>query len=65
LRDHGQGRGQGLSTTAEQVGGLGGTVVIRSGKGKLTVVGEERSAATVPPLPGTIVALILPLYPGS
>ncbi len=60
-----RGRGQGLSTTAEQVGGLGGKMVIRSGEGKLTIAGEERSTAAVPPLPGTVVALSLPLYPGS
>ena len=59
------GRGQGLSTTAEQVSGLGGTMVIRSGECKLTVAGEERSAVAVPHLPGTIVALSLPLYPSS
>jgi hypothetical protein len=60
-----RGRGQGLSTTAEQVGGLGGKMVIRSGESKLTIAGEERSAAAVPSLPGTIVALSLPRYPGS
>jgi hypothetical protein len=59
------GRGQGLSTTAEQVAGLGGKVVIRSGEGKLTLAGQERSTEAVPSLPGTIVALSLPLYPGS
>lgn len=60
-----RGRGQGLSTTAEQVGALGGTIIIRSGESKLTVAGEEHAAVGVPPLPGTIVALSLPLYPGG
>ena len=40
-------------------------MVIPSGEYKLTVAGKERSAAAVAPLPGTIVALSLPLYPGS
>lgn len=59
------GRGQGLSTTAEQVVGLGGKMTIRSGEGKLTIAGEGREAATVAALPGTIVSLSLPLYPGT
>jgi len=59
------GRGQGLSTTAEHVVGLGGKMTIRSGEGKLTIAGEEREAETVTALPGTIVSLSLPLYPGS
>jgi hypothetical protein len=58
------GRGQGLSTTLEQVAGLGGKMVIRSGEGKVTIEGEGRTSVEVPYLPGTIVALSLPLYPG-
>jgi hypothetical protein len=59
-----RGRGQGLSTTLEQVTGLGGKMVIRSGTGKVTIDGEERLREEFPDLPGTIVALSLPLYPG-
>lgn len=58
------GRGQGLSTTLEQVDGLGGRMVVRSGTGKLSIEGGERRAELVSPLRGTIVALSLPLYPG-
>lgn len=59
------GRGQGLTTTMEQVTGLGGQIIIRSGTGKITV--ESSGKATeekVPSLQGAIVALNLPLYPG-
>jgi hypothetical protein len=58
------GRGQGLSTTLEQVTRLGGKMVIRSGAGKVTVEADERRHEAVPELSGTIVALSLPLYPG-
>jgi hypothetical protein len=58
------GRGQGLSTTLEQVSGLDGKMVIRSGRGKTTIAGGDRLQEMVPWLPGTIVALSLPLYPG-
>lgn len=40
-------------------------MAIRSGEGKLTIVGEGRTAEPVAALPGAIVALSLPLYPGS
>ncbi|HXQ88028.1 MAG TPA: ATP-binding protein, partial [Solirubrobacterales bacterium] len=59
-----RGRGQGLSTTLEQVTGLGGKMVIRSGAGKVVVENGDRQREEVPGLPGTIVALSLPLYPG-
>lgn len=58
------GRGQGLSTTLEQVSNLEGKMVIRSGRGKTTIAGGGRLQEMVPRLPGTIVALSLPLYPG-
>ncbi|MGI8461976.1 MAG: ATP-binding protein [Solirubrobacterales bacterium] len=59
------GRGQGLSTTMEQVIGLRGMMVVRSGAGKVTIdnAGERRREA-VPNIPGVMVALSLPLYPG-
>jgi hypothetical protein len=58
------GRGQGLSTTREQVDGLGGKMIVRSGAGKVSIAGGEARAETVAALQGTIVALSLPLYPG-
>lgn len=58
------GRGQGLSTTMEQVESLGGKMVVRSGEGSVTIEGGERRRNAVVHLPGTIVALSLPLYPG-
>ncbi|HET7445340.1 MAG TPA: ATP-binding protein [Solirubrobacterales bacterium] len=58
------GRGQGLSTTLEQVTSLGGQMIVRTGTGKLSVKDGRRHAETVAPLAGTVVALSLPLYPG-
>lgn len=58
------GRGQGLSTTMEQVLALGGRMIVRSGAGRLSVEPDRRQAEAVVPMSGTIVALSLPLYPG-
>jgi hypothetical protein len=58
------GRGQGLSTTHEQIAGLGGRMIVRSGGGKVDLTDGGRTATKVPWLPGTIVGLSLPLYPG-
>jgi hypothetical protein len=58
------GRGQGLSTTHEQIAGLGGRMIVRSGGGKVDLTHGDRLATEVPWLPGTIVGLSLPLYPG-
>lgn len=59
------GRGQGLTTTLEQVTELEGKLAVRSGSAKVTVDGSRRRAERVPPMRGTIVAMSLPLYPGS
>ncbi len=58
------GRGQGLSTTMEQVVGMQGRMVIRSGSAKVSIEEHRRHQETVPALRGVIVALSLPLYPG-
>jgi hypothetical protein len=58
------GRGQGLSTTMEQVIGLQGHMVVRSGSGKVSIDADRTMKAKVPMLAGTVVALSLPLYPG-
>ena len=58
------GRGQGLSTTMEQVVGLRGRMVVRSGIAKVSITSEGYRDDAVPRLPGVIVALSLPLYPG-
>jgi hypothetical protein len=58
------GRGQGLSTTMEQVVGLGGRMVLRSGSAKVSIEAGRKHEEAVPGLPGVIVALSLPLYPG-
>lgn len=57
------GRGQGLHTTMEEITGLGGKMVVRSGTGKVTLEGSDRRAERVEELPGVIVALSAPLYP--
>jgi hypothetical protein len=59
------GRGQGLYTTMEETTGLQGRLIVRSGTGKVSVTQGGREPETVPFLRGTIVALDLPLYPGS
>jgi hypothetical protein len=58
------GRGQGLSTTREQVVGLQGKMVIPSGTAKVVVTASGTEHVRVPRLPGVVVALGLPLYPG-
>lgn len=57
------GRGQGLSTTEEQVRDVRGRMIVRSGRGKVEIEGAARREVAVPYLPGVIVALSLPLYP--
>lgn len=58
------GRGQGLSTTAELVLETQGCMIVRSGSAKISITESGRHAAAVPFLPGVLVALNLPLYPG-
>jgi hypothetical protein len=58
------GRGQGLFTTMEQVIETQGKMVVRSGTGRVSITESGRTQQTVPHLPGVIVALSLPLYPG-
>ena len=59
------GRGQGLSTTMEQVLGLQGRMTIRSGDALVAIDQVGRTDRKVASLPGVIVALSLPLYPGQ
>lgn len=56
------GRGQGLSTTIEEITGLGGKVVVRSGRGSLCAMPTKSSAAVVPGLAGTLVGIAIPLH---
>jgi hypothetical protein len=58
------GRGQGLSTTVEQVIGMQGRMVVRSGTSRVSITETGRAHEPVPFIPGVIVALSLPLYPG-
>jgi len=58
------GRGQGLTTTVEQVTALQGRVVIRSGEARVTRSGSRAATSLVLPITGTIVGISLPLYPG-
>jgi hypothetical protein len=58
------GRGQGLTDTMEQVAALQGRMILRSGNAKLSITARGRRHTQVPRLPGVIVALSLPLYPG-
>ncbi|MEA2231283.1 MAG: hypothetical protein QOD83_1099 [Solirubrobacteraceae bacterium] len=58
------GRGQGLTTTMEQVVETQGRMVVRSGTARVSISGEGRVEELVAFLPGVIVALSLPLYPG-
>lgn len=58
------GRGQGLTTTVEEVTGLTGTVVVRSGAASVLAKAEGVSASSVPAMDGTVVGISLPLYPG-
>ncbi len=59
------GRGQGLWTTMEQVLGLQGRMIIRSGDALVHIDQAGRTGRKVASLPGVIVALSLPLYPGE
>ncbi len=59
------GRGQGLSSTIEQVTALEGRLVIRTGSARQAITASEQNRESVPFLPGTIVAMSLPLYPGE
>lgn len=58
------GRGQGLSTTMEQVIETQGRMVVRSGAARVSITDAGRVEELVPFLPGVVVALSLPLYPG-
>ncbi len=58
------GRGQGLTTTLEQVTELEGKFAVRSGAAKVTADGSRRRVERVTAMCGTIVAMSLPLYPG-
>lgn len=58
------GRGQGLSTTMEQVVEMQGRMIVRSGSGRVSITASGLVETTVPYLPGVVVALSLPLYPG-
>lgn len=57
------GRGQGLSTTMEQVAQMQGRMVVRSGTARVSITHDGQTEECVPHLPGVIVALSLPLYP--
>jgi anti-sigma regulatory factor (Ser/Thr protein kinase) len=59
-----RGRGQGLATTREQVVETSGRMIVRSGTAKVTLEADDSIHEVVPYLPGVIVALSLPLYPG-
>lgn len=58
------GRGQGLFTTMEQLVRTQGRMVVRSGTGRVSITAAGQDHESVPFLPGVIVALSLPLYPG-
>lgn len=58
------GRGQGLFTTMEQVLGLNGRMIVRSGNALVDIDHAGTTDRKVASLPGVIVALSLPLYPG-
>lgn len=58
------GRGQGLFTTMEQVVQTQGRMIVRSGTSRVSVDAAGQMDQEVPYLPGVVVALILPLYPG-
>jgi len=59
------GRGQGLSTTMEQVLRLEGRMIVRSGDALVAIDQGGREGRRVAHIPGVIVALSLPLYPGE
>jgi hypothetical protein len=58
------GRGQGLYTTMEQVLALEGRMIVRSGSARVSIEAKGKHQEAVEPLPGVIVALSFPLYPG-
>ncbi len=59
------GRGQGLFTTMEQVVRLQGQMHVRSGDSLVVIDDAGKVSRKVEPIPGVIVALSLPLYPGE
>jgi hypothetical protein len=59
------GRGQGLFDTMTQVVAVQGRMIVRSGTAKVVVTESGQTAEAVPFMPGVMVALSLPLYPGS
>lgn len=58
------GRGQGLYTTMEQVLALEGRMIVRSGAARVSIEANGKCQEAVEPLPGVVVALSFPLYPG-
>lgn len=59
------GRGQGLTTTLEEVTALDGDLLIRSGSATVREGTKGRATREVPHIDGTVVAMSLPLYPGT
>lgn len=59
------GRGQGLSTTKEEILGLRGTMVVRSGTARVEMSLGREQWDDVASLPGVLVCLSLPIHPGS
>lgn len=59
------GRGQGLTTTLEEVTALDGDLLIRSGSGTVREGAKGQVTRKVPHIDGTVVAMSLPLYPGT
>jgi len=58
------GRGQGLFTTMEQVLETQGRMTVRSGTASISISASGRIDRLVPFLPGVVVTLNVPLYPG-
>lgn len=59
------GRGQGLSTTIEQVTSLRGQIVVRTGNARVEHASDGVSVKKVTPMAGTLVAISLPLQAGG
>lgn len=59
------GRGQGLTTTIEEVTGLSGQVSVRSGSGCVVFDRSGARKEEVFYLRGTIVGIVIPIYPGA
>jgi hypothetical protein len=59
------GRGQGLHTTLEETTGIDGTFSLRSGDARLLATRRGTDVAEVAHLSGTVVGLVLPLWPGG